>query len=174
MSLYDIEGYEPVWCSGLGTIREEHGDRLRGLAGRRLRRVHLTWHVEDGTWFEGAPVVVDFGEERLEITHFKFDELSLTWNTIDPVGNAEWFYGDDGSCPLVWRHDTSPELSALEGEELQEVELLECATRDMAEGMVALGFVFSGGRFTVFNALDENGLEFGEPGADYRRHPLVG
>ncbi|WP_410655086.1 hypothetical protein [Amycolatopsis sp. lyj-112] len=173
MAFFDIDGYEPVWLSGLGTVRGAHGDRLRGLVGRRLQRVHLTWFVHEDAWLEDAPVVVDFGDERLEITHFKFDDLSLTWNTIDPYGKPEWFYGDEEDTPLAWRHDTSPELSSLEGQILQDVELLECVTRDMADGMVALGFVFPHGRFTVFNALDENGLEFTEPDPSYRRHSLV-
>ncbi|KZB79405.1 hypothetical protein [Amycolatopsis regifaucium] len=169
MAFFDIDGYEPVWLSGLSTIRAAHGDRLRGLVGRRLRHVHLTWFVEYDEWLEDAPVVVDFGDERLEIRHFKFDDLSLTWNTIDPYGKANWPWGDPAEpSPLRWRHDVHPELSALEGQELLGVELLECVTRDMAGGMVALGFVFPNGRFTVFNAMDENGIEFTEPGPDFR------
>ncbi|ONF69928.1 hypothetical protein [Amycolatopsis keratiniphila] len=175
MAFFDIEGYEPVWLSGLQEIRRAHGDRLRALVGKRLRHVHLTWFVEYAEWLSDAPVVVDFGDERLEITHWKFDEISLTWNTIDPYGKSSWDWGDPAEPnPLLWRRDVFPELSALEGQVLQDVELLDCATRDMANGMVALGFVFPHGRFTVFNALDENGIEYTEPDSSYRRHSLAG
>jgi len=171
VAFFDIDGYEPVWLSGLSEIRRAHGDRLRTLVGKRLQRVHLTWFVEYDEWLEDAPVIVDFGDERLEIRHFKFDDLSLTWNTIDPYGKAEWNWGDPAEpSPLRWRHDTRPELSALEGQVLQDVELLEWTGRDMARGVVDLGFVFPHGRFTVINAMDENGLEFTEPGTSYRRH----
>ncbi|MFE6616195.1 hypothetical protein [Amycolatopsis sp. NPDC057786] len=148
---------------------------MRALVGRRLRHVHLTWFVEYDEWLQDAPVVVDFGAERLEITHWKFDELSLTWNTIDPYGKSSWDWGDPAEpSPLRWRRDVFPELSALEDHVLQDVEFLECVSPDMAGGMVALGFVFPHGRFTVFNALDENGIEFTEPDSSYRRHSLSG
>lgn len=42
----------------------------------------------------------------------------------------------------------------------------------MAKGMVALGFVFPGGRVTVYNALDTNGLSYGAPSSAYERHAL--
>ncbi|MFK0250791.1 hypothetical protein ACIQUM_39365 [Amycolatopsis azurea] len=175
MAFFDIEGYEPVWLSGLKQIRGAHGDRLGALVGKRLQRVHLTWFVEYREWLQDAPVVVDFGDERLEITHWKFDEVSLTWNTIDPYGKPAWDWGDpEEPSPLEWRQDIYPELSALEGQVLQDVELLEWVGRDMAGGMVAIGFVFPQGRFTVFNAMDENGLEYTEPEAAYRRHSPVG
>lgn len=175
MAFFDIEGYEPGWLSGLGTIRRAHEDRLRALVGKRLQHVHLTWFVEYGEWLQDAPVVVDFGDERLEITHWKFDELSLTWNTIDPYGKSEWDWGDPAEpSPLRWRQDIYPELSALEGQVLRDVELLESLDKGVAGTMVALGFVFPNGRFTVFNAMDENGLEYTESGADYRKHSLAG
>ncbi|WP_241832857.1 hypothetical protein [Amycolatopsis sp. CB00013] len=92
--------------------------------------------------------MVDFGDERLEITHWKFDELSLTWNRIDPVGKSSWDWGDPAEpSSLRWRQDVFPKLSALEGQVLQDVE---------------------------FNAPDENGLEYTEPDSSYRRHSLAG
>ncbi|MEV7548936.1 hypothetical protein AB0N89_04855 [Amycolatopsis sp. NPDC089917] len=174
MAFFDIEGYEPVWLSGLGKIRGEHGDRLVSLVGKRLQHVHLTWFVQYDEWLEDAPVVVDFGDERLEITHWKFDEVSLTWNTIDPYGKSEWDWGDPAEpSPLRWRRDVCPELSALEGQVLQDVELLQSVSHDVAGRMVALGFVFPSGRFTVFNAMDENGIEFTEPDSSYRAYSLT-
>ncbi|GAB3884435.1 hypothetical protein GCM10027612_18140 [Microbispora bryophytorum subsp. camponoti] len=38
---------------------------------------------------------------------------------------------------------------------------------DMAQGMVAVGFLFPHGRVTIYNALDENGMEFGDPDQRY-------
>ncbi|WP_330252887.1 hypothetical protein OG874_43785 [Nocardia sp. NBC_00565] len=73
---------------------------------------------------------------------------------------------------MGWRHDALPELAVFEGQQLTAVELLEWAGGDVADGMVAVSFVFAGRRLTISNALDENGLEFGAPHRNYRIHPL--
>ncbi|GAA3149195.1 hypothetical protein [Nonomuraea roseoviolacea] len=58
----------------------------------------------------------------------------------------------------------------LEGQELRAVELLEYVGNDMAQGTVAVSFVFRDGRITVYNALDENGIDFEPPGCRDVRH----
>ncbi|MDG4820970.1 hypothetical protein O7635_03765 [Asanoa sp. WMMD1127] len=35
-----------------------------------------------------------------------------------------------------------------------------------------MGFHFAPSWLTIFNALDQNGFEFDEPGSTYRRHPV--
>jgi hypothetical protein len=42
----------------------------------------------------------------------------------------------------------------------------------VAQGMVAVSFTFRDGRVTIYNALDENGMEFGLPDRRYARHRL--
>ncbi|MEV0971753.1 hypothetical protein [Microtetraspora glauca] len=64
------------------------------------------------------------------------------------------------------------ELAALEGQRLQAVELLEWAGEDMAQGAVAVGFIFPEDRVAIYNALDENGIEVGPPDRRYVRHKL--
>ncbi|MFE3475108.1 hypothetical protein ACFXOI_26380 [Streptomyces bacillaris] len=65
-----------------------------------------------------------------------------------------------------------PYLTSLQGEVLQDIELLEWHDNDAAEGMVAIGFVFRQGRATAFNAVDENGLSFTAPESEYACHSL--
>ncbi|MEU7988357.1 hypothetical protein AB0B56_26150 [Streptosporangium canum] len=40
----------------------------------------------------------------------------------------------------------------------------------MAHGTVAIDFAFPNDRVTIYNALDENGMEFGLPDHRYMRH----
>lgn len=165
---FDIATYAPEWLRGPAAITAGHGERLRALVGRRLTRAWLLWNVPDDTWFADAPVLLDFGGEQVEIQHQKFDDLSVSWNSLAPQGPAHWPGFD-----LRWRHDAVPALAALQGRPLQDVELLEWRGDDAAQGTVALGFVFRrGGRVNVFNALDENGLSFTPPGPAYARHSL--
>ncbi|WP_194823219.1 hypothetical protein [Micromonospora sp. S-DT3-3-22] len=52
------------------------------------------------------------------------------------------------------------------------MELLEWAGGDLADGAVASGLRFASGRLTIYNAMDENGIEEGGPCLRYRRHRL--
>ena len=162
-------GYRPRWLRGLAAVRAEHGDRLAALVGRRLSRAWVVWDQEDDEWFCDYPVVLDFDGVHIEITHRKFDELSITWNTLGVGRAVRWAVpGFD----LAWRDDAPAELAALKGRTLHGVELLVWAGGDVANGLVDLGFDFGAtGYLTVFNAMDENGLDFTGPDSRQRRHP---
>lgn len=178
MSYFDIQGYEPHWLVGLSATTTRHGQRLQALTGRRPHRTWLLWDLDTDAWFADGPVLLDFDGEQIEINHQKFGDLSITWNTTDPPEQTTWTYGDEGHPDdhvfhLGWRHDTRSELTALQGQPLQAVELLEYAGGDMADGMIAVSFAFADARVTISNALDENGLEFDGPSPRYHRHPVL-
>lgn len=63
-------------------------------------------------------------------------------------------------------------MAARHGQRLAAVELLEYVGGDMADGSVALGLGFADDWLTIYNALDENGIEVGEISPQYRRHRL--
>ncbi|WP_158889953.1 hypothetical protein [Amycolatopsis anabasis] len=166
--MFGIEGYRPEWLNGLRAIEAAHRDRLGALIGRRLSHAWLVWDAEDDEWFADGPVLLDFEGERAEVAHQKFDELSITWNTMDPgepIARDEFF-------DLRWRDDAHAELAALHGEPLRAVEFLEWSGDDLARGMVAVSFLFTRGQVTISNGLDENQLDFGPPDPCYRCHPL--
>lgn len=167
VSDFNIETYAPVWLRSHTAITACHGDRLRALVGKTLTRAWLLWDVADDTWFANGPVLLDFDGEQVEIQHHKFDDLSVSWNSLNPRGPAHRLEFD-----VRWRDDGVPALSSLHGQVLHEVELLEWRGDDLARGMVAVGFVFPHGRVTVFNALDENGLSFTTPDPRYACHSL--
>lgn len=139
------------------------------LKGRRLTETFVVWDLEDDAWFSDGLVLLAFEGEQVEIVHQKFNELSITWNTVDPGQPLDW--GGQG-FRLAWRPDVPGELARLSGQRLQAVELLEWTSEDMARGMVAVGFVFPDSQVTIYNALDENGMEFGLPDRRYTRHAL--
>ncbi|MFD7447248.1 hypothetical protein [Streptomyces sp. NPDC059909] len=164
---FGIAGYQPVWLNRSSDVVREHGHRLRGLAGRTLTSVWMVWDLQDDEWFCDCPVLFDFDGEQVEINHQKFDDLSLTWNTIDTRRPVQWL-----DFRLQWRPEPLPELHALRGLSLKEVELLEWTGRDLAQGNIDVGFVFEERRATVFNALDENGLSFDPPDRHQRSRPF--
>ncbi|MGW4644676.1 hypothetical protein ACWEN6_39635 [Sphaerisporangium sp. NPDC004334] len=164
-----INGYKPAWLSGSSVVATAHGGRLAMLEGRRLTRGLLVWDLDEDVWFSDGLILLDFEGEQVEIVHQKFDEISITWNTVDPAQPLDWV-GE--GFRLAWRGDEPEELASLQGQRLQAVELLEWMGDDMAQGMVAVGFLFPHGRLTIYNALDENGMEFGDFDQRYMRQRL--
>lgn len=160
-----IEGYQPSWQHGLASIRTRHGRRLAGLVGRRLSHAWLVWDRDADEWFADAPVLLDFDGDQLAIQHQKFDDLSITWATADPNKPVSFLEFD-----LAWRSGATSDLANLEGRHLREISLLEWRGGDMADGMVAVHLRFDDGQLTVYNALDENGLSFTSPMAQYVSH----
>ncbi|WP_060905601.1 hypothetical protein [Streptomyces scabiei] len=164
---FGIENYRPQWLNGRPAVVAGHGQQLRALIGRPLTHAWLVWDVRDDEWFSDCPVLLDFTGEQVEISHQKFDDLSITWNTVDPHQSVQWPDFD-----LKWRHDVRPDLHALQDQILQDVELLEWTGSDMAQGTVAVSFRFPHSQLTIANALDENQLTIGPPESGYRRHSL--
>ncbi|SNT47086.1 hypothetical protein [Actinacidiphila glaucinigra] len=158
MSDFGIEGYRPRWVGGREAVVREHGARLGSLAGRTLTGVWLVWDARDDQWFCDCPVLFDFAGEQVEVNHNKLDELSLTWNSVDPRRPVDWFDFD-----LRWRAEPLAGLRALLGRRLTRVDLYEWLVQDVPSGTVDITFVFEETRVRVYNALDENGLDIGPP-----------
>jgi hypothetical protein len=173
VSYFGIPGYEPHWLSGHSLITTVQTNRLESVIGRQLRDSWLVWDHKYDRWLADCPVVLNFDGEQVEICHRKFDELSVTWNTIVPAAAIEWSDADDnapGASRLEWRNDTDATLAGLHGQQLKRVELLEWCRQalDFGNGTMAISFDFGPERLTIANGLDENNLELGQPDSHYR------
>lgn len=163
---FGIPGYRPHWLTGPAAIRSEHGERLAALAGRRLSHTWVVWEHGDDAWFADGPVLLDFDGEQVEINHQKLEETSISWNGIDPHRAVRW---PVPGLDLGWRADPPLGLDIVMGRVAVAVEVLE---RDAGDG-TAIGFDFGDGRYlTLYDAGDENGLNFTVPGPGWRRHRL--
>ncbi|RZQ62587.1 hypothetical protein [Amycolatopsis suaedae] len=154
MHFFGIRGYEPRWLDSLAAAEAAHGDRLRSLTGRTLTRTWLVWDLDTDSWLADCPVVLDFDGHRAEINHEQFDKLSITWNSVDPTRPSAWTANEFN---LEWREGAHPGLAALHGQTVRSAELRLYA----ADGAAAVSFELTGGRVTVYNALDRNGIELG-------------
>jgi hypothetical protein len=167
-----ISGFEPTFLVGLEAVREEHGPGLAALGGRRLTGFALVRFVEDGDWFADCPVVLDFDGVQAEICHWKFDELSISWDTIDTtaaISGWEWF-----ELTPAWS-SADERLEPFVGLELRDVALLQwrpSSRHDLADGTLAVEFVFDAGRFHIANALDESSIDVGDAHPEFVRHRL--
>ncbi|MEU0157316.1 hypothetical protein ABZ154_00305 [Streptomyces sp. NPDC006261] len=164
---FGVAGYRPAWLHGRREVVREQGLRLHALEGRTLTRVWAVWDLRDDAWFSDCPVLLDFEGEQVEINHHRFDDLSITWNGIDPGSPVRW-----PGFALEWRQEPLDGLKAPLGLPLLRTELLEWTGGGPARGVVDVSFVFEAHRISVFNALDENGLSFAAPGTEQRAHRL--
>ncbi|MFD6875642.1 MULTISPECIES: hypothetical protein [unclassified Streptomyces] len=166
-----ISGFEPTFLVGFEAIRQAHGSHLATLAGRQLTGFAVVRFAEDGDWFADCPVVLDFDGIQVEVCHWKFDELSIGWDTIDTTADiAGWEWS---ALTPQWSH-RDERLEPFVGQELREVALLEWrpAGHDLATGTVAVEFAFAGDRLRIANGLDENRMEVGGAQPGYVRHGL--
>lgn len=125
--------------------------------------------AENGDWYANCPVVLDFDGIQVEVCHWQFDEISISWGTIDTVTAITGW--EQSEFTPVWSH-TDERLGPFTGRELQDAALLEWRPSgpDLAARSVAVEFVFDTERFHIANGLDENDFETGAAEPDYARH----
>ncbi|MFE3165286.1 hypothetical protein [Streptomyces sp. NPDC059224] len=157
--------------TGIDAIRRAHGSRLAALAGRRLTGFTLVRFAEDGEWFADCPVVLDFDGTQVELCHWKLDELSISWDTIDTAATITGW--ESSELTPRWSH-SDERLEPFVGRRLREVTLLEWrpAECDLAAGTVAVEFVFASGCLRIVNGLDENSIQADVAHPDHVRHGL--
>ncbi|MGS2646895.1 DDE-type integrase/transposase/recombinase [Streptosporangium sp. G12] len=76
----------------------------------------LVWDLDEDEGFSDGLIPLDFEGEQVEIVHHKLDEISITWNTVDPARPLDWV---GQGFRLAWREDVPGELAALRGQRLR-------------------------------------------------------
>lgn len=180
MTDIDVSGWQPAWKPA-DTQLHTHAERLRSLPGRRVSDTWIVWNLEHDQWFADLPVLVQFDDgQQLEVGWQKFDDLSITWNTIDvAVTPHAWV-----TWPLEWRSQAHPALSEITEHEVVQVEATEhlFTTRRVSPPNDSQSVWITSGIWLqtdhaglhIFNALDENGLSNEPPltSPELRRFPI--
>lgn len=167
-----------TFVSSVREARDRYGPTLRALVGESIQDTWVAWDEGENHWFTEEPVILRIGGRNLEIICSKFDQLSLTCDTVDldtpPCWRTDW---GGGGFRLRWRHNALPELARVVGQKVREIRLLECLLEMGAySAWVLNGFEFrtDAGCVSIYNALDENGVtdQPSESQAAVRAHPL--
>ncbi|GAA4968986.1 hypothetical protein [Actinoplanes utahensis] len=105
-----ISGWHSDFTGAPAQLRAQRS-RLLALVGRRLQAGWVGWDPERDRWQPILPLVLVFdGDIQLELAWQGWDDLSITWNTIDlttpptPAGR-----------PHAWRSSQPPPLAAVQG-----------------------------------------------------------
>lgn len=176
----NISGWRSDWRPAQEQLQRQAGPLL-SLRGQRIVDAWIVWMLDRDEWFADLPVVLGFGDgRRLEIGWQKFDELSVSWNTIEvDTPPQAWV-----TSPLQWRSQAHPALRSVVGETVRAVEATQhlftvwdpVTPADRTSTWLTSGVWLEteATGLHVFNALDENGLS-NDPaadGPDLRRHPI--
>jgi len=159
----NVSGWRPDFRPADEQI-ERNSARLHSLIGRRIIEAWTVWIVDED-WFADIPVVIRFDDgTQLEVCWEKFDDLSITWNTID-VESTPRAWVDRA---LEWRRNAHLELSSVVGGTVTDVRATKFLfTTENVVDPTDVGTVWlttgiwletDRGDLQVFNALDENGL----------------
>ncbi|MEV5508614.1 hypothetical protein [Streptomyces orinoci] len=89
-------------------------------------------------------MVLDFNGTQVEVCHWKLDELSIGWDTVDTAATITGW--EEVEFTPQWSH-RDERLELFVGQELCEVTLLEWRPTDHSEG--AVGSRPGGGQLSV-------------------------
>ena len=162
MATWGIADWEPHWLPGGEQLRQQAA-ALRSLVGTRVETTWGVWDLDQDAWFEDMPVVLCFDDGRqLEVCWQKFDDLSITWGTVDLEAAPAGF----GSWRLQWRRGAHSVLASIEGGRVTDVQSTSHLFRTFSEdGKESSEWLIGGlivhtdlGPLHIFNKLDANDL----------------
>lgn len=137
-----------------------HGDALRSLRGRCIRKSWVAWDTADDEWLADEAVILDFGDRRLELVFFQFDQIAVTWNEIDLAARPAWVA--NWSLPgLEWRPNALPPLVAAVGRPLLDMKIFEILMESGSDERIrswllgGIEFRHRAGWLSLYNGLDE-------------------
>ena len=110
-----VSGWVPDFIPA-DTQFDRHADRLRSLVDDQVADAWVVWSLDHDEWFADLPVVLQMNRgPQVEVCWQKFDDLSITWGTIDvtqtPRAWVDW--------PLEWRRQALPALASVVGADVR-------------------------------------------------------
>jgi hypothetical protein len=178
--MFGIAGYEPAATDRVDRVVSVHGSRLHALVGRRLESATGLCFVIDGEWCVTQPLILDFGGPRLELAFDGFNQMYLSWNTIDVGAPIDTPAQDDPDLALAWGDPHRAELNGVLGAVIRQVRALESDLRfERVDGqrvqawrLAGLELIFDDGRaLQLYNVVSELMLATDPADSDtWRRH----
>ncbi|MFG2041249.1 hypothetical protein [Dactylosporangium sp. NPDC048998] len=162
--MFGIAGYEPEATDSANEVLSVHGPRLHALVGRRLESATGLCFVIGGAWCSTQPLILDFGGTRLELAFDGFDQMYLSWDTIDVDAPIDTPDQDEPDQALAWGDPHQAELDGVLGAVARQVRVLEHDFRfERADGqhfqawiLAGLELLFDDGRaLQLYNVISE-------------------
>ncbi len=169
-----ISGYRPDWVSDPEHLVRHHASALGAMLHSELAAIWVLWDTTDEERYADAPVIIQFAAgPRVEICCWRFDEVSVTYDSIDVGKPVRW---DGEPRTFEWRRDALSPFSSLIGSHLRSVDLVEneLVLGDSTWCLGGLEFGFEIASLAIYNGLDDTQMAVDlEPGVGLRKRPWL-
>ena len=182
-----VPNYQPHFFQEIEVFYQTSHAILKSLIGKTINRFWLMWDETESEWFSDAPVILDISGSRYEFCAFQLDQFSFTQNQIDITQQADW-YGMKSDFPLSWRENCHAQMLSSLHRTIVEINILSYNfslgkhQADQEKNFILHGIEFvlekkhvkdEENHFTIYNALDENGLtNQAYLGKDFRKRSI--
>ncbi|VXA91537.1 conserved hypothetical protein [Flavobacterium sp. 9AF] len=167
-----IAKYEPNFFDDVNLFLITQKDKFEKLIGKSISRFWVMWDVKENEWYPDGPVILEIDGNNYEFCAYQLDDFSFTLNTIDLTEKLDW-YGMGDELPLSWMENGKQDLKVSLNQPISAVNILtyNFKSKNIETGEShETGFMMHGIEFeienesrtttyfSVFNALDQNGL----------------
>ncbi|UUC45135.1 hypothetical protein [Flavobacterium cerinum] len=170
-----IPNYKPNFHTSAADFKNAFNATLFELIGKRIEKFWVMWNTKQNEWFNDGPIVLEIDGKRYEFTAFQLDEFSLTIDTFNLKDKLDW-YGMGDDLPLIWKENGNSDLAKNLNKNIVGINILtfNFISEDLASGeehetgamLNGIEFVLEKESpsdienfFSIFNALDQNGLD---------------
>ena len=151
-----LQDYAPTYINATPELIEVIKSIICPCIGKELKANWIGWMNEYDCWWEEMPIILQIGNDRIEICWYQFKDVSLTKNQI-PI---------DGSAHLTTEasikknaHET---LNRFIGKTMTGIEVGEATMSFGNSGDIwipnSINFIFGEAFLAIHNGLDENGV----------------
>ncbi len=170
-----ISTYNPKFHTSAESFKSEFNKTLTELIGKKIERFWVMWDIKDNEWLTDGPIVLEIDGKRFEFTAHQMDEFSLSINSFELTDKLDW-YGMGKEMPLTWKENGKSELTKNLNKPIVGINILtynfvsefvesgkKHETGDMLTGIEFILEKESDSDnenfFSIFNALDQNGMD---------------
>ena len=170
-----IPTYKPKFHTSAESFKIEFDKILSELIGKNIDRFWVMWETKENEWQADGPIILEIDGKRFEFTVYQLDEFSLTINSFELTEKLDW-YGMGDEMPLIWKENGNTELTKNLNKQIIGINILtynfvsefvESGKKDETGDMLTgIEFILkkesetdSENFFSIYNALDQNGLE---------------
>ena len=139
MNLMD---YPFVFYTDGEEFRETNKKLFSQLKDRRLKCIYGAYDLVSESWFEEAPMIVEFEHGELAVATKSNMEIAVLWNEISHHDKPVWF---DEAPELGWEEDLVWKVAI----ELEDELCLQIGTIDVDSSIIGLAFETTNRRFGI-------------------------
>ena len=156
-----IQNYNPPYINNTSQLIEAVKSLICPYIGKTLKATWIGWMNDYDCWWEEMPIILQIGEDQVEICWTKFEDVAVTKNQIPLDGAMQLTEG------ASIKKDVHEILNKFIGKRVTGVEVGESTMSVGNSGDIwipnSINFIFGEAFLMIYNGLDENGISDKRP-----------